>query len=62
MVLEDFLILDAIPEDVKPANSNIFLWIRGWSLTRMQILLGQKMPKPVILLNIPQKDVTLRYL
>lgn len=40
MVLEDFLILDAIPEDVKPANSNIFLWIRGWSLTRMQILLG----------------------
>lgn len=55
MVLEGFLVPDAIPEDLKPTNSNFFLWIRGWPLTRMQIPLGQKMPKPVTLLNIPQK-------
>lgn len=62
MVLEGFLILDAIPEDLKPTNSNFFLWIRGWPLRRMQIPLGQKMPKPMTLLNIPQKNITLRYL
>lgn len=55
MVLESFLILDAIPEDLKPTNSNFFLWIRGWPFTKMQIPLGYRTPKPVTLLNIPQE-------
>lgn len=40
---QDFLTLEAIPEDLNSTVSNLILWVRALALIQMQIPLGQKM-------------------